>query len=117
MIKAVTFAVCCCAACIALAASAERPVSGQTNTNQAPKGATTTNIVGVVFGDETNVILRLSSAGGSTTSTLIRVYTRELHFDEIIRVPTRPPLGDFWLRGEFERLLEQKQLERKQKNE
>jgi hypothetical protein len=106
--KAVTFVVCFFAACVVLAASEEKPASSQANTNQVPVGATTTNIVGVVYGDETNVVLRLSPVGGGTTSTIMRAYPKDIRFDEIIIVPTRPPLGDFWLRGEFERLLEEK---------
>jgi hypothetical protein len=115
--KAIMFAVCSLAACVVVAASEETSASSQSKTNPVPAEATITNIVGVVYGDETNVILRLSSVSGRTTSTIIRVDLRDVRFDEIITVPAPPPLGDFWLRGEFEGLLEQKRLERRQKKE
>jgi hypothetical protein len=117
MLRVAIILTCCAALGVVVAASAQQTGSGQTSTNQLLGGPTTTNIIGVVFADQTNVVLRLSPASGTPTNVLIRVYPTDIHFDEIITVRKPPPLGDFWLRGEFERLLEQKQLERKQRKE
>lgn len=85
-----------------------------------PKGLGTNVFVYVSLGRQTNVsvvIKSLSKDGKALVITTQFVSPDQISKHKPDQIMFNPPLGDFWKPGEYEKMLEEKRQQRKQKKD
>ncbi len=99
-----------------VAAEGEQPKSESPRTNAPTSSVVTTNFVGLIEGNQTNVILHVHLPDGTHTNIFFRPNSEVKLHNVVYTLRKAPPLvGDFWLPGEFERLLEERKLQQQEK--